>query len=361
MKGLAFKIIGVVAIVFSLQSCKEDIELLGNFEETAVVYGLLDQSEEVHMIKITRAFNGSGSNALDIAQIPDSNYFQTVNATIEEYVNNSLARTFTLQDTIVTDKDPNGAFYAPNQKMYYFTTTSSDPLLDNAEYRLTIDISHGSKSFTVKGSTRMVKMGNTTINSYKYLDNQNNLSSQTVSIAPGNASRINATLEINFKEWVGNDSTLRTIPWNLGDANTAGITGSKGFSSSGATFYDLIATNVNNDPSITKRTFHSITAKFTGASDDLVQYIDVNEPSSGLAQSQPTFTNLTASGSSNVVGVFTSRQTVSEETFLVDPINTFIRGLDKRTTQRLCIGPETGLLLFCSHHPNDNTEAWFCN
>lgn len=59
---------------FSMSSCEEDIILDGDFVETAVVYGLLDQADSIHLIKITRAFIGPGS-ALDNAKIPDSSYF----------------------------------------------------------------------------------------------------------------------------------------------------------------------------------------------------------------------------------------------------------------------------------------------
>ena len=71
---------------FLFSSCEEDIILDGDFVETAVVYGLLDQADSIHFIKITRAFIGPGS-ALDIAQIPDSSYFNQVEATVSEVVN----------------------------------------------------------------------------------------------------------------------------------------------------------------------------------------------------------------------------------------------------------------------------------
>ena len=57
------KTFGLLAsIVFFLFSCKEEIELTGNFKETAVVYALLDASESTHMMKITRAFIGPGNS-----------------------------------------------------------------------------------------------------------------------------------------------------------------------------------------------------------------------------------------------------------------------------------------------------------
>ena len=72
-----------------LQSCSEDLKLAGDFKETAIVYGLLDQADSLHYVKITRAFIGPG-NALDIAQIADSSYFDQVDATISEVVNGTV-------------------------------------------------------------------------------------------------------------------------------------------------------------------------------------------------------------------------------------------------------------------------------
>ena len=64
-----------------LISCNEKINYIGEFKETAVVYGLLDHADSIHYVKINRAFIGPG-NAIDIAQIPDSNYFSQVDATV---------------------------------------------------------------------------------------------------------------------------------------------------------------------------------------------------------------------------------------------------------------------------------------
>ena len=71
MKKLFIAKLSVVALVLCFTSCNEEIQLSGEFQETAVVYGLLDVSDNVHMIKITRAFVGPG-NSLEIANNPDS-------------------------------------------------------------------------------------------------------------------------------------------------------------------------------------------------------------------------------------------------------------------------------------------------
>ena len=70
MKNYILGLFSIALLVASLQSCNQDIDITGDFEETAVVYGLIDQADSVHLIKITRAFIGPG-NALEISTIPD--------------------------------------------------------------------------------------------------------------------------------------------------------------------------------------------------------------------------------------------------------------------------------------------------
>ncbi|NRA10400.1 MAG: hypothetical protein HRT57_00425, partial [Crocinitomicaceae bacterium] len=149
MKNYILGLFSIAALAVLLQSCNEDINITGDFEETAVVYGLIDQADSVHLIKITRAFIGPG-NALEISTIPDSNYFETISATITEKINGSTFRIWTLFDTIV-EKDTDGIFYAPDQKLYAFYTGANDnsdsptgqDILDNATYHLDIDVNNG--------------------------------------------------------------------------------------------------------------------------------------------------------------------------------------------------------------------------
>jgi hypothetical protein len=119
------RIIGsLVLLTVLVSSCSEKIDLVGDFQETAVVYGLLDQADTLHYVKITRAFIGPG-DAMQIAQIADSSYFDQVDATITEELNGSVTRTWQLKDTLIQDKNTNGVFYGPIQKVYYFKTLST--------------------------------------------------------------------------------------------------------------------------------------------------------------------------------------------------------------------------------------------
>jgi len=377
-KYLCFIFISLVLIV--LNSCNEKIKLIGDFVETAVVYGLLDQADSLHYIKINRAFIGPG-NALEIAQIADSSYFTNVDATISEYLNGNLTRSWLLRDTILDNKDPNGVFYAPEQKVYYFKTmptgfngviqTSTNPQMTSlnpqAIYKIDIVINNG--AFSVSGETELVRgitsAAATQNFNFKFAINPGEYTSTGITVSStGNSYVLNTQLKIAFNEWENNTYSEKSFFWKLGEADVL-PSSSKIFTANGETFYDLMKSNCTENSSISKRTFKGVTIKITGGAEELYNFIAVNKPSSGLAQSKPTYTNLTATNGKRVIGIFSSRQTVEiYHPFYVSPQQSYLRALDKKSTRELCQGPITGLYLFCSNHPGDNVvnqeESYAC-
>jgi len=383
MKRISIYLVLVLAL---LTNCSEEVNLNGDFKETAVVYGLLDHSDSLHFIKITRAFIGPG-NALEIAQIPDSSYFDEVELTVSEYLGGALQRTWLLQDTIVTNKDVDGAFYAPEQKVYYFKTlptvissmgvpgtvqTSSNPLLTSlkpgATYKMKAKINNG--EFEVNGETELVNGLSTSASSqnftFKFADDPAEYISTGVGVSStGNAFIVNAQLDVYINEHVGSSFTTKSFNWQLGENDVQPNT-STTFSALGKTFYDLVKRNVTDDPTITKRTFNGIAVTITGGAEELYNYMVVNKPTSSLAQSKPTYTNLSVTNDKRVVGIFSSRQTLRIfKPFYVSTALAYIRAIDKKSTRELCQGPITGLFLFCSNHPGDNIinqeEPFACN
>ncbi|MFN5887053.1 MAG: hypothetical protein ACK438_03705 [Flavobacteriales bacterium] len=371
----------VFLLLISLFSCNEKVDLIGDYKETAVVYGLLDHADSLHYIKITRAFIGPGS-AVDIAQIGDSSYFQQVEARVTEVVGGTITRTWLLDDTIVTNKDINGAFYAPEQKVYYFKTlptgpnevqqTSANPLMSSlnkdATYKLNIKIDNG--KFEVNGETELVRgltsPSNTQNFTFKFANNPGEYLSQGVAAVNtfGNSFVVNAAVDVYFNEYIGVNKSTKSFQWKLGETNI--IPGeSRTFTAYGETFYTLMKKTVTPDPAITRRTFEGVQFTITGGSEALYNYMVVNAPSSSLSQSKPTYTNLTVTNGKGVVGIFSSRQTLRfYRSFFTNAAQAYIRAIDKKSTRELCLGPITGLLLFCSNHPGDNVvgseESYAC-
>ena len=354
--------------ILTFQSCKEEIDLIGEFQETAIVYGLLDKADSVHMIKINRAFIGPG-NSLEIAAIPDSNYFDALVVTVEEFVPGSgIQRTWTLQDTLVDNKDENGVFFAPQQKLYYFETAPSTPLLDNATYKLHIDVNNG--QFEVTAETEIVSGMTSDASSqnfrFRFAQNPGEYETTSVGGNTGNAFQVNTTVVTNYREWTGSTFENKSFSWNLGEKETSPgeyLT----FPAAGETFYNLMRSSCEaGNPAADRRTFVSFDIIVTGGSEDLFNYILVNQPSSSLAQSKPTYTNLEATNGHPVVGIFSSRQTLRmNKPFILSSSQANIRSLDQKSTEELCQGPITGPFLFCSDHPADNIltnpKPYACN
>jgi hypothetical protein len=382
---MRFFLIFLIVSLSWLTSCSEDINLNGDFKETAVVYGLLDHADSIHYVKITRAFIGPG-NTLEIAKIPDSSYFEDVKLSITEFVGGDSIRTWYLNDTIVTNKDIDGAFYAPEQKVYYFKTiptiissgipgtiqTSTNPLLTSlkpgATYKMKAVINNN--QFEVFGETELVNGLNTSALSqnftFKFADNPSEYTSTSLIISnTGNSFMVNAKLSVEINEFTSNNSWSKSFAWQIGESavqpNSSVI-----FSVLGKTFFDIIKLNASNNLLISRRTLKGIEVTITGGAEDLFNYIQVNKPSSSLAQTKPTFTNLTVTNGKRVVGIFSSRQTLKVyKPFFVSSAQAFLRAIDKKSTRELCQGQLTGSLLFCSDHPGDNIvnqkEQYACN
>ena len=387
MKFLQFSLYSVILTSLVLiASCEDDIDFAGDHVETPVLFGLLDKTDSLHYVKLTRTFGGS-NNSLEVAQIADSSYFQDAEIKIEEWASlppnnvNTKVRTWVLRDTILTNKVP-GAFYSPNQKVYYFKTETfnissppsvSDPnlnvaLKDEATYKLIATINGG--QIVVNAETKLVTgmaisqpSAAGALAFVKTVNGVKQYNQLSLKANAGNAKVIDARIQFFFNEYFNGVPVEKSFIWKVGEANGDQISGSQAtFVASGETFYTLVKDNCTNDPTITKREMTSIRVLMTGGSEELSKYILVNQPSSSLAQNKPTFTNLSRADGGPVIGIFTSRMTNKQDKPKFNPTIPNQRALDYLSLKELCTGPITGLLLFCSDNPIDinNGESWIC-
>lgn len=371
-----FTLLALLAL--TLFSCKDKIDLIGAGKESAVVIGILDASESTHYVKITRTFIGDGvTSSVDIAQIPDSSYFDNVDVKIQEILaNGSLGRSWNLHDTIIQNKT-NGAFYSPEQKVYVFYTSPGAPLISDATYKLTATIDNG--RIVVTGQTGLVSginpgswATNLTIpikltTSGPTLGEYANHSFSVTSV--GNSYRMNAKIRFDYREFSTGltDSTDHSILFSLGETDVVPGT-NQSFSFAGETFYTTLKEKIPVSSSVEDRVHLGFEITIVGASRELVNYIDVNKPSSSLAQNKPKFTNLSITEGHSVIGIFASRQTYTSYRPAVTSLSQ-VQALDAKSRRELCIGPTTGTLSFCSRHAADkyvpgsgnmSIHTWYC-
>lgn len=351
---ILFAFVGLI----TLNSCETDFSLNGDYKRIPVVFGLLDQSDSIHYIKITRTFLGDGNNN-EFAQIPDSSYFDAVDAQIIEFDNNvETGRVWQLTDTIIPNKE-SGTFYAPNQKVYMFIETELD---ETMEYKLVADLDEG--DYSIDAKTELIEGFK-----YSFLVTQQgytmSFGTPTSSSANGNypnlvtsydqgkhASLYNTRLIFSYRETLLDGSTVdKAISWSKGDEEEEKPenpgTGTLNFG--GEEFYVFIQNNISTDANVTKRQFLGMGIETSMAHTEFAKYMEISQPTSSIAQSSPQYTNIN-SKDGDALGLFSSRNIVS--------INNI--GLSPGSIQELCTGQYTGSLNFCSNNASHIDEPFYC-
>ena len=361
-----FTLLSFLLALLTFTSCKETITLTNDQKETAVIYGILDQADTIHIIKINRAFSGT-NNSLKVAQIPDSSYFKDVQAYIYEIKKGDTLRKWKLRDTLIDNKEP-GIFYGPQQKVYYFETDKNNPLVGESGRTYLFRGKFEKNKFEVTATTELI-YGNSLLypvsngTNYSFANgiiDKPEYYSTGIKFKPGTAVTTNTALRITIREYIGQEDTLKSFDWNVGDMDVTPNATSAGINALGTAFYPLIVKNCTNT-AITKRQLASIELRVTFASEVLYNYITLNKPSSSLAQNKINYTNLSATNGMRVIGIFTARNLKSEVKLSSDFINqNSIRALDAQSTKELCLGSITNKLRFCSDVPADIPTSYTC-
>jgi len=126
-----------VLFVVMLSSCDEEFEIAAPYKSVSLVYGLLDQGDAAHYIRIQKAFLDGNKNALLMAQNPDSSELKNITVTMKEFSGTNL-----ISSTVLTKVDliaegfpkDSGAFFNAPHFAYKYT----HPLNSNYTYRLSI-------------------------------------------------------------------------------------------------------------------------------------------------------------------------------------------------------------------------------
>lgn len=74
MKTILFIFLLLPALILLFNACKTDFDATSDYKEIAIVYGVLNQKDNVHYLRVNKAFLGQG-NAVIYSQIPDSSSY----------------------------------------------------------------------------------------------------------------------------------------------------------------------------------------------------------------------------------------------------------------------------------------------
>ncbi|MBW6460130.1 MAG: DUF4249 family protein [Bacteroidales bacterium] len=294
----------VLPLLIVTPGCEEDFDMNAPYQDITVVFGLVDPSEDTIFLKINKAFLGEG-NALIMAQIQDSSsYVNGLQAVIEEWENNTMMRSYTMDTITIKDKE-SGIFYNPFQIIYY---TPYQPNTSR-EYRLKIQV----KDKEVTGKTTLVR---------NFSIIRPSAGSAFIMFKPGNEGEVRWNSALNGRRYEvmirfkykevfldSPDTVFRNIDWAMGTRKSINTSGGEEMfiQYKNNSFYAIINNRVPyEDPAKEAR----VAARYTNnvdffvavAAEELNTYMEVNEPSNSIIQDRPDFTNIT-----NGLGIFSSR------------------------------------------------------
>lgn len=347
-------------ILFSFHSCKTDLEVNAPYKEITVVYSLLNQNDTLHFIKINKSFLGE-ADAYTMAAVRDSSEYENISAKVEEWKSGvKTGREWStgnglFKDSVFTNKE-SGNFYYPEQKIYYFSEPNLDPA---AQYELNISLNGGEKTVTAKtdlvnnitdftGGQQFVipcsgQPGASCIgfasSRGKYIDKTFNWRSVK------DGKRYQLEMVIHYKDVMadGSGEVPREITWTFQPPLfSSSLNGGEGMSViiKGEDFYKEIERQLTplTDATILRRFFDRIEFTIYVAADDFNTYLLANEPSTGIIQEKPEFTNI-----ENGIGIFSARLAATSPSKFFD-----INSLDE-----LVGGQYTFALKFCRLNPSN--------
>ena len=301
-----YLILSVFAIVFT--ACETDFDVNADWEETTVVFGLLDAAKDTQFIKISKAFLGE-ADALQMAQNSDSINFNKgeLDVKITRINNNGSTDTIMLNEvrTLRDEGYFNDSIVMYTFENFEFQSNSLNQytnfLNSNSEYELLIKNNITGNS--VSSTTEIIKgfnfsSGIPTSNRLTfYVDGLGYRFPRFEWSAPENVEIFQFNLRFHYKE----NGLEKELSWNqteLGSNDNILILSGEDF------FHQFLANNLAALADDEEREFMNIDIEMTLGTLDLKTYIAVNEPITGIVQERPQFTNI-----NNGIGLFSSRYT----------------------------------------------------
>ncbi|MEJ6796383.1 MAG: hypothetical protein QNK63_06700, partial [Flavobacteriales bacterium] len=151
-----FFLVLIASITFL--SCNSDIDLTAPYEDVTIVYGLLDQTEDIQYIRINKSFLGDAPLA-DMASVRDSVEYDDsdfISKRVEKWQGNVKLDEWELKDTLVEAINET-IFYIsgitdPLRKVYYLDEAIEEG--DNIEYKVVVEIQNKESVFA---TTSLIK------------------------------------------------------------------------------------------------------------------------------------------------------------------------------------------------------------
>lgn len=334
--------------IFYLTSCDNELDMLDEYKETAVVYGILNQKDSIHYIKINKAFLGAG-NAFDMAQQPDSfNYSNILDVKVEKWKNGKIITSYILsRDSSILK--PSATFNGNPNILYKFQSN----LTDDSEYRL--NILNKKNGNIISSTTNLVKdfsieNPKTTQTSISLTNLSYPYKVEWKSAENGKLYQLVIRFHYTEKNKLTGFKEEKYLDWNLGTQKSNNTTGGElmSIAFTGSSFFQYLAHRIPENNEL-QRFAGSVDFIFEVAAEEFSTYVEVSQPANGILQEKPVYTNI-----ENGIGIFSSAYTKGQ----------YGRKLSKMTNDSLACGAYTHQLGFAYYElvpATNGIDTLFCN
>ena len=333
--GLIKTFLAIITLGF-FASCDNTLNILDDYKETPIVYGLLNKNDTAHFIRIQKGFLGVG-NALLMAQYPDSIYYDTasIDARIYSIINGTKTDTIVLVPNFNKVKDE-GLFTDEKHRLYQLYLQERNngivnlkpyfKLKTDAKYQLEIK-NKETNMFTSAATDLVESISQLSL----FPSSKINLASDypfNVKIGSAKNGKVyGLIMRFKYKEFkpgatVGTDLYIDYPVDNLLSTNTNGGQALT-YLIDGPSFFGFLKERIPKNTAVSRPiTYLSADFIFTVGTQDLYNYIQVNAPGNTVNYI-PDYTNL-----SNGKGIFTSRwsSTVSNMKFNTPTLDSLQNG-----------------------------------
>lgn len=286
------------SIPLLIVSCETDFDVIADYKEVAIVYGLLNQNDSIQYLRINKAFLGEG-NALTYAQVADSSSFGAdITVKLTETTPGGIKKEI-LFDTVTLFNKQEGDFYSPGQLFY----ASKEKLNENNTYEL--KVVNKKTSYEVSSQTNLIHnftitkpaSGAKTLSMKRSITTSQKFTWKNAE----NGKRYQFKFIFNYKELgISGDTTYHKIEWIFPEKTTENTDGSgeSEVSYLNEDFYKLCESKIPYTPQSTeddvlKRFASNCDLEVTAIGDEFNTYIEANGPTTGVLMEKPNYSNIT--------------------------------------------------------------------
>jgi len=323
MKKIFFYL-AVVAVAIFYPSCSNDIDLTSEWKDIPIVYGLISKGDSANYIRVEKAFIDNDISALELAQNPDSLYYDNISVQIRSLDPNNPV-TYDLNRVDGNMKGfvrEEGIFANAPNYLYELVLPDDEELIGAQEYELVVN--RGDNFELVTATALMVDdvdirdpdSDPSTANSVNW--EQYGLK---VGWRGSNGAQIfDVTLFLNIEERdQSNPANVQivTLEWKIEENLPAVYVQNQVRMDTRLNKVDLfqyLSNRLENNPTIARK-FLSFDVLVTGGGEALNDYISIGNANTGITSTQviPTYTNL-----SEGYGIFSSKNSQFQEGYFLN-------------------------------------------